>query len=163
MVLGSPLVPISGNSDIQANMDQINRISFEGARISSKSEGSARENHRISDFGTFPDSIAGALQVNLTSSFANMRIPDHSSPNHGLFADSLSKGSATWPEEKLPAFTFRSPNLASSELPNNSICDSGDNPIQDQSTLAAWGLVIVTAGLGGEIRTFQNYGWPVRL
>ncbi|GLJ23687.1 hypothetical protein SUGI_0448640 [Cryptomeria japonica] len=108
------------------------------------------------------DSIAGSLQVNLTSS-ANLRAPDHSSPNHGLFVDSLSKGSATWPEEKLPAFTFRSPNLASSELPNNSICDSGDNHIQDQSTPTAWGLVIVTAGLGGEIRTFQNYGWPVRI
>ncbi|XP_058114593.1 uncharacterized protein LOC131257758 isoform X3 [Magnolia sinica] len=30
-------------------------------------------------------------------------------------------------------------------------------------TATAWGLVIVTAGLGGEIRTYQNFGLPIRL
>jgi hypothetical protein len=28
---------------------------------------------------------------------------------------------------------------------------------------ASWGMVIVTAGLRGEIRTFQNFGLPIRI
>ncbi|KAH9303419.1 hypothetical protein KI387_015002, partial [Taxus chinensis] len=167
VILDNSLVPISGNLEIRANMVQINGSILEGARVSGWSEDSVRENHQVTvrdDTSSIPESISGMLQSSLTASSASLRILDHSSPNHGLFADSLSKGSATWPEENLPAFTIRSPNIASSELPNNNICESGDvSSIQDKSTLAAWGLVIVTAGLGGEIRTFQNYGWPVRL
>ncbi|ERN15948.1 uncharacterized protein LOC18444256 [Amborella trichopoda] len=34
---------------------------------------------------------------------------------------------------------------------------------QQAAAATAWGLVVVTGGLGGEIRTFQNFGLPIRL
>ncbi|XP_026392268.1 WD repeat-containing protein 44-like isoform X1 [Papaver somniferum] len=79
------------------------------------------------------------------------------SPCHGTIASVsnsyfFDKFSATWPEEKLvSAAKKRSPNVST-----------------DFSTIlkqgrSAWGMVIVTAGLRGEIRTFQNFGLPVRI
>ncbi|KAL2523585.1 Transducin/WD40 repeat-like superfamily protein [Abeliophyllum distichum] len=59
---------------------------------------------------------------------------------------------ATWPEEKLlSACKNRSPCVS---------VDFSNGLIQNRS---AWGMVIVTAGLRGEIRTFQNFGLPVRI
>jgi len=58
---------------------------------------------------------------------------------------------ATWPEEKL----LTSSNQSS---PRNSI-DLNNGRMQLQSR-SAWGMVIVTAGRGGQIRTFQNFGCP---
>ncbi|XP_077241712.1 uncharacterized protein LOC143882153 [Tasmannia lanceolata] len=57
-------------------------------------------------------------------------------------------GGTSWPEEKM---------LLASEKrvsQGNGIFCSGRS---------AWGMVIVTAGLGGEIRIFQNFGLPVRI
>ncbi|CAI9760473.1 unnamed protein product [Fraxinus pennsylvanica] len=57
----------------------------------------------------------------------------------------------TWPEERLlSACKNRSPRVS---------VDFSNGLIQNRS---AWGMVIVTAGLRGEIRTFQNFGLPVR-
>ncbi|MFS7940518.1 putative transcription factor WD40-like family [Helianthus anomalus] len=80
-----------------------------------------------------------------------------SSPFHGIIT-SASNGyffdrfSATWPEEKLVS-ALKNPNkLTSADFTNgSSLSKSG------------WGMVIVTAGLHGEIRTFQNFGLPVRI
>jgi WD repeat-containing protein 44 len=60
-----------------------------------------------------------------------------------------TKGSATWPEEKLPY---------SSKLEN-------DPQLGDRLSVvsAAWNTVIVTASRDGVIRSFPNYGLPVRL
>ncbi|KAL2472835.1 Transducin/WD40 repeat-like superfamily protein [Forsythia ovata] len=59
---------------------------------------------------------------------------------------------ATWPEERLlSACKNRSPRVS---------VDFSNGLIQNRS---AWGMVIVTAGLRGEIRTFQNFGLPVRI
>lgn len=69
-----------------------------------------------------------------------------SSASNSYFFDRIS---ATWPEEKLA--------LAAK---NRSPCVSVDF---SNHTRSAWGMVIVTAGLRGEIRTFQNFGLPVRL
>ncbi|GLJ55851.1 hypothetical protein SUGI_1199250 [Cryptomeria japonica] len=96
---------------------------------------------------------------------ASDRNTDNINSSHGFFSDSLSKGSATWPEEKLPQLTKKSlSNIASS---NYDILNTGvSDTIQNESRVAgaaAWGLVIVTAGCGGEIRSFQNYGLPVCL
>ncbi|KAM7257212.1 hypothetical protein ACFE04_012953 [Oxalis oulophora] len=55
-----------------------------------------------------------------------------------LFND---KGSTTWPEEKLPLYDS---------------CPQNSKPV-------SWGLVIVTGGWDGIIRTFHNYGLPIRL
>lgn len=75
------------------------------------------------------------------------------------FLDSSSKGSATWPEEKLPV---SSPQAAASPISKSqyklfkSSCESA-------SSSHAWGLVIVTSGWDGRIRSFHNYGLPVSL
>ncbi|XP_074311076.1 uncharacterized protein LOC141646961 [Silene latifolia] len=68
---------------------------------------------------------------------------------HGYIFDRIS---ATWPEEKLILATKnRSPRVS---------LDFSNGLLQNR---AAWGMVIVTAGLRGEIRTFQNFGLPVRI
>lgn len=60
--------------------------------------------------------------------------------------------SVTWPEELItPA--------KQSHRPTTCLANEGDQ-VPNQS---AWGLVIVTAGRGGQIRTFQNFGFPVRV
>ncbi|KAI3673721.1 hypothetical protein L6452_39849 [Arctium lappa] len=72
-----------------------------------------------------------------------------SSASNGYFFDRFS---ATWPEEKLISATKNQSPHTSSDFTN------GVGPIK-----SAWGMVIVTAGLRGEIRTFQNFGLPVRI
>ncbi|PWZ44372.1 WD repeat-containing protein 44 [Zea mays] len=59
---------------------------------------------------------------------------------------------ATWPEELMTP-TKQSPR-SSASLP------SGADQAPGRS---AWGTVIVTAGRGGQIRTFQNFGFPARV
>ncbi|KAF8715547.1 hypothetical protein HU200_027206 [Digitaria exilis] len=73
---------------------------------------------------------------------------DCRSPGPWSFADG-TKGSATWPEEKLPSAT--KPESA----PQLGDCLSVIS--------AAWNTVIVTASRDGVIRSFPNYGLPVRL
>uniref|UniRef100_A0A0D9WB75 Anaphase-promoting complex subunit 4 WD40 domain-containing protein n=1 Tax=Leersia perrieri TaxID=77586 RepID=A0A0D9WB75_9ORYZ len=60
---------------------------------------------------------------------------------------------ASWPEEKLPS-AKSSPGHCSSDLCIGAL---------DVQRRSAWGLVIVTAGRGGEIRVFQNFGFPVQV
>ncbi|XWS27978.1 hypothetical protein CRYUN_Cryun25bG0026700 [Craigia yunnanensis] len=79
------------------------------------------------------------------------------SPLHGFISSATNsyffdRISATWPEEKLLLATrTRSPKTSVD-------FSSGVNP-----NMPAWGMVIVTAGLQGEIRTFQNFGLPIRI
>ncbi|KAJ9681122.1 hypothetical protein PVL29_020152 [Vitis rotundifolia] len=85
--------------------------------------------------------------------------PDHFSVGHGFFSESLPKGSATWPEEKLLT--------PSSLVVSSAMCKSQCKFLKTscQSIFGsphAWGLVIVTAGWDGRIRSFQNYGLPIR-
>lgn len=89
--------------------------------------------------------------------------PDCVALGRGFFLDSLyNKGSATWPEEKLPE-SCSSPSAAVSP----SICKTEFKFLKSalQSALNSpnlWGLVIVTAGWDGCIKTFLNYGLPIR-
>lgn len=82
----------------------------------------------------------------------------HSSMSHGFFSESLAlKGSATWPEEQLPP--------PSSMLVSSGMCKSQYKLLKSscQNMIGcphAWGMVIVTAGWDGRIRSFQNYGLP---
>lgn len=82
-----------------------------------------------------------------------------------LCADGISKGSATWPEETLPA----SPQHALEVKDDYSQCNyqPRDHQYQHCHRLmllsATWSLVIVTASCDGTIRSFHNYGLPVRL
>ncbi|KAM0950147.1 putative transcription factor WD40-like family [Dioscorea sansibarensis] len=71
--------------------------------------------------------------------------------NSSHFGDRVS---ATWPEEKLLVTSGRH-----SPQTNGNFCNEAV-PVQSRS---AWGLVIVTAGRGGEIKAFQNFGFPVRI
>lgn len=80
--------------------------------------------------------------------------------SRGFFLELLPKGSATWPEEKL---SDSSPTTVSSQAISKleykflkSACHSV------LSSAHMWGLVIVTAGWDGRIRTYHNYGLPVR-
>ncbi|GER28565.1 transducin/WD40 repeat-like superfamily protein [Striga asiatica] len=77
---------------------------------------------------------------------------DYFSLSHQYFPNPLSKGSATWPEEKLPVTTLTKSQY---KLFKNS-CET-------LSESHAWGLVIVSAGFDGRIRSFHNYGLPVSL
>jgi hypothetical protein len=59
---------------------------------------------------------------------------------------------ATWPEELMTP-TKQSPR-SSASLPSGA---------GQASSRSAWGMVMVTAGRGGQIRTFQNFGFPARV
>ncbi|KAF9625765.1 hypothetical protein IFM89_026905 [Coptis chinensis] len=65
------------------------------------------------------------------------------------------------------SFTYRdSPSISASETSYSSLSwllDGGSNSSRRSIQATAWGLVVVTAGLGGEIRIYQNFGLPVRV
>lgn len=93
------------------------------------------------------------------STIDSPRMPSPST-NRGFFLESLLKGPPTWPAETLPDSTqvCVSPSMRKSEY---RFLKSAY-----QSTFVAphmWGVVIVAAGLDGRIRTYLNYGLPVRL
>ncbi|KAK1403906.1 Transducin/WD40 repeat-like superfamily protein [Heracleum sosnowskyi] len=76
-----------------------------------------------------------------------------------LFMDGSFRGTATWPEEKLPLWDVPAAEQDDESWRNH----DHHNISQDSKYLTAtWGLVIVTAGSDGMIRTFHNYGLPVR-
>ncbi|XP_065876023.1 uncharacterized WD repeat-containing protein C3H5.08c-like [Euphorbia lathyris] len=68
-----------------------------------------------------------------------------------FFMDGSCRGSsATWPEENLPPWDDHDGN-------DEAVIELEQHP----SLPNAWGLVIVTAGFDGSIRTFHNYGLPL--
>lgn len=92
------------------------------------------------------------------------RDSEHFSLGSWFFMDGPCRGgSATWPEEKLP---FWDVGITENEYQNQHCVDEQHRLIDtnDHTALSeAWGLVIVTAGWDGKIRTFHNYGLPIRL
>ncbi|KAF8116855.1 hypothetical protein N665_0014s0116 [Sinapis alba] len=78
-----------------------------------------------------------------------------SSATNSYFFDRIS---ATWPDEKL---LLAAKNRARTS-PSVSV-DLSNGPVNTKPSASAWSMVIVTGGLRGEIRTFQNFGLPVRL
>ncbi|KAF7137722.1 hypothetical protein RHSIM_Rhsim07G0002600 [Rhododendron simsii] len=102
-------------------------------------------------------SLSVTLTVNQTRcGLENGTLPDFSL-SRGLFSDSLSKGSATWPEETL--------STPSPVVVTSATCESQYKFLKMSCEKAfgsphAWGLVIVTGSLDGRIRSFQNYGLP---
>ncbi|KAK4366022.1 hypothetical protein RND71_013902 [Anisodus tanguticus] len=70
--------------------------------------------------------------------------------------EAIPKGSATWPEEKLPLSSPWSAMCKSQYKFLKSSC-------QSSSSSHAWGLVIVAAGYDGRIRSYHNYGLPLPL
>lgn len=89
---------------------------------------------------SFGNEASGANNGSLQGTIANA--------TNNYFFDRIS---ATWPEEKLVlAARRRSPRIS---------VDISEGVHQNMS---AWGLVMVTAGLRGEIQAFQNFGLPLR-
>ncbi|CAA7049141.1 unnamed protein product [Microthlaspi erraticum] len=78
-----------------------------------------------------------------------------SSATNRYFFDRVS---ATRPEEKL---LLAAKNRARTS-PRVSV-DMSSAHVNTKPSASAWSMVIVTGGLRGEIRTFQNFGLPVRL
>ncbi|KAJ6822729.1 WD repeat-containing protein 44-like [Iris pallida] len=110
-----------------------------------------------SDLGGFPRSNSSKLnRVNGISKTIPAVPADHSlfqsrGCNGGNAQQGVLSTSATWPEEKLLAtMKYNSKRTGGS-------CNGG---LQVQSW-PAWGMVIVTAGKGGQIKTFQNFGFEV--
>lgn len=77
-----------------------------------------------------------------------------------FFFDALYKGSATWPEEKL---LESNPESVKPWLCKSNFKFLKNSWMNAMSSPHLWGLVIVTAGWDGCIRTFLNYGLPIRL
>ncbi|KAJ4907572.1 Transducin/WD40 repeat-like superfamily protein [Raphanus sativus] len=85
----------------------------------------------------------------------NRTIPFSSPPCLSLKeGGSIPKGNATWPEENLPANPLSSMTATQYKFFKSSYQKA-------TSSSLAWGMVIVTGGWDGRIRTFQNYGLPV--
>ncbi|XP_039045650.1 WD repeat-containing protein 44-like [Hibiscus syriacus] len=74
--------------------------------------------------------------------------------------DSSFKGSATWPEEKLPLWDTA---FADDELYAYEHQQLRQNGQYHTALPETWGLVIVAGSRNGTIRTIQNYGLPVTL
>ncbi|KAK4802503.1 hypothetical protein SAY86_000706 [Trapa natans] len=74
----------------------------------------------------------------------------------GFLLELLPKGSATWPEEKLSSGS-------SPTSPTPLACRSEYKLLKSALSESPhlWGMVIVTAGWDGRIRTYHNYGLPV--
>lgn len=85
-----------------------------------------------------------------------------------LFMDGSFRGSATWPEENLPLWGVPAEDREhqpcnNDDHHNRKHHNHNHNQNNNRRVLSAtWGLVIVTAGSDGMIRTFHNYGLPFR-
>ncbi|CAA0813037.1 Transducin/WD40 repeat-like superfamily protein [Striga hermonthica] len=82
----------------------------------------------------------------------------HFSLTQEFLMDAGSKGTATWPEEKLVYVS--SPKSTKSSSLGRSQYKLFKTSCESSSNSHAWGLVIVTAGWDGRIKSFQNYGLP---
>ncbi|XP_019415404.1 PREDICTED: WD repeat-containing protein 44-like [Lupinus angustifolius] len=74
-----------------------------------------------------------------------------------FFLESFPKGSATWPEDKLPV----SSSKAKTSVMHKSEYKFLKSSCKSTSHSHAWGMVIVTAGWDGRIKSFHNHGLPV--
>ncbi|TKY73855.1 WD repeat-containing protein [Spatholobus suberectus] len=72
--------------------------------------------------------------------------------------DGTCRGSVTWPEEKLPSWDLP---LAEFEFDHQQPCLK--DPSHEKNVSETWGLSIVAAGCDGTIKTFHNFGVPIRL
>ncbi|KAK9103929.1 hypothetical protein Sjap_021183 [Stephania japonica] len=95
--------------------------------------------------------------ANLSHTFP-LSLPRNFPLGHGLFLEVLPKGTATWPEEKLPVSSplAMSPAICKSQY--KFLKSSCQNTFTSPSL---WCQVIVTASLDGRIRSFRNYGLPL--
>lgn len=72
--------------------------------------------------------------------------------------DGTFRGSVTWPEEKLPSWDLP---LAEVEFDHQKLCLKDSS--HEKYVSETWGVSIVAAGCDGTIKTFHNFGHPIRL
>ncbi|KAL8110579.1 WD repeat-containing protein YMR102C-like [Apium graveolens] len=75
-----------------------------------------------------------------------------------FYMDGSFRGTATWPEERLPLWDVPEPEHNHKLYDNDQAFQTNHCSFSHDT----WGLVIVTAGSDGMIRTFHNYGLPVK-
>ncbi|KAJ6943711.1 hypothetical protein NC652_009229 [Populus alba x Populus x berolinensis] len=73
----------------------------------------------------------------------------------GFLLESSTRGSATWPEEKLPNSSPKTASLTKSRPEFKYLKNACHNMLSSH----LWGLVIVTAGWDGRIRTYSTMGY----
>ncbi|XP_022950097.1 WD repeat-containing protein 44-like isoform X2 [Cucurbita moschata] len=78
-------------------------------------------------------------------------------------ANGLCRGSATWPEERLPLWDLPVAEDEHQDCHQKKLNGHNGDAHDQGSRLETWGLVIVVAGLDGTIKTFHNYGLPIKL
>ncbi|KAG2299241.1 hypothetical protein Bca52824_035713 [Brassica carinata] len=122
-------------------------------------DSSSSQTKKIKSFERFSTNASVAATWCGFSDHHNTALPFASPPclslNEGYVPGSVPKGSATWPEENLPANPLSSMTASHYKFLRTSY--------QRSTSSLAWGMVIVTGGWDGRIRTFQNYGLPVTL
>lgn len=114
---------------------------YEGISVAIPWSGMETERGSLSNGSTF------RAQEQLEAA-SRTRESDRFSLGSWFSMDGACRGSATWPEEKLPLWEVSTPE---------------DQSHNTAAISEIWGLVIVAAGLDGTIRTFHNYGLPIRL
>lgn len=138
-------------------------FSFEGVSIAIPYSGMGPEKGGAGNDSTSVSSQTCSNQ----SSYSWARDQERFSLASWFSTDVSSKASATWPEEKLPIWDAQYPDQ------DDQTCNCPDHHLQQLhqhqnnsqsfgNLPASWGLVFVTAGKDGMIRTFHNFGLPMK-
>ncbi|OIV96849.1 hypothetical protein TanjilG_08710 [Lupinus angustifolius] len=98
-----------------------------------------------------------ALDKRSTPQGMQFNPPASFSLDQKFFLESLPKGSATWPEEKLPVSSPKAKTCAMRKSEYKFLKSS----CKSTSCSHAWGMVIVSAGWDGRIKSFHNHGLPI--
>lgn len=85
------------------------------------------------------------------------RDPELFSLGNWFAIDGTCRGSMTWPEEKLPRWDLP---IAEDEYDQNQLCHR--DTFHDRSVSETCGLSVVAASCDGTIKTFHNFGLPIK-
>lgn len=86
--------------------------------------------------------------------------PDCFSMGRGFSLESLYRSPPTWPEEKLPSSSPKAVSSSLRKFEYKFLKTAYQNTFNSPNL---WGLVIVTAGWDGRIRSYLNHGLPILL
>ncbi|KAL2342937.1 hypothetical protein Fmac_004222 [Flemingia macrophylla] len=86
------------------------------------------------------------------------KYPERFSLGNWFAIDGTHRGSMTWPEEKLPSWDLL---IAADECDQKQLCHN--DHCHGRSISETWGLSVVVASCDGTIKTFHNFGLPVRV
>ncbi|XP_077248524.1 uncharacterized protein LOC143888106 [Tasmannia lanceolata] len=130
-----------------------------GNPVSLTSENIAAHQQVLSDSTRSLQNLCNCHSFSSNKSLS-LSLSDHFSLSHGFLSEVPPKGSATWPEEKLPTSSSLTVSSTMCKSQYKFLKASCQNAVTSSH---AWGVVIVTAGWDGRIRSFHNYGLPVHV